>query len=34
MNASAIYEKCKSCELITSFNRASLLCVSYKEIKK
>ena len=29
MNASAIYEKCKSRELITSFNRAGL-CVSYK----
>ena len=29
----AIYEKCKSRELITAFNRAGL-CVSYKEIQK
>ena len=33
MNVSAIYEKCKSRELITAFNRAGL-CVSYKEIQK
>ena len=33
MNVSTIYEKCKSCELITSFNGAGL-CVSYKKIKK
>ena len=32
MNASAIYDKCKSHELIT-FNQAGA-CVSYKEIKK
>ena len=33
MNASAFYEKCKSRELIISFNRAGL-CVGYKEIEK
>ena len=33
MNAGKIYEKCKSREPITSFNRA-VLCVSQREIKK
>ena len=32
MNSSAIYEKCKSRELLTSFNRLGL-CSSYKETK-
>ena len=32
MNAHAIYEKCKSRELITSFNRTGI-CVSYKQLK-
>ena len=30
MNSSAIYEKCKSRELLTSFNRLGL-CTSYQE---
>lgn len=33
MNASEIYEKCRSKELITSFNRSGL-CISYKTMKK
>ena len=33
MNAHAIYEKCRSRQLLTSFNRTGL-CVSYKQIKK
>ena len=32
MNSSAIYEKCKSRELLTSFNRLGL-CTSHKEPK-
>jgi hypothetical protein len=32
MNAHAIYEKCKSRELITSFNRTGM-CVSYKQLR-
>ena len=32
MNSSGIYEKCKSRELLTSFNRLGL-CTSYKETK-
>ena len=32
MNAHTIYEKCKSQELITSFNRTGI-CVSYKQLK-
>ena len=32
MNSSALYEKCKSRELLTSFNRLGL-CTSYKETK-
>ena len=33
MNSSAIYKKCKSRELLTSFNRLGL-CTSYKETKR
>ena len=33
MNANAIYEKCKSRELITSFNRVGI-SVSYKGIRQ
>ena len=32
MNSSTIYEKCKSRELLTSFNRLGL-CTSYKKTK-
>ena len=33
MNACEIYERCKSKELITSFNRSGL-CVSYQSMKR
>ena len=33
MNAVEIYEKCKSRELITSFNKSGL-CISYESMKK
>ena len=33
MNAVEIYERCKSKELITSFNRSGL-CISYKSMKR
>ena len=33
MNAAEIYERCKSRELITSFNRSGL-CISYASMKK
>ena len=33
MNAVEIYERCKSRELITSFNRSGL-CISYASMKK
>ena len=33
MNTHAIYQHCKSCELIVSFSRQST-CISYKTIKK
>ena len=33
MNSVEIYEKCKSRELITSFNKSGL-CISYASMKK